>query len=265
MITGDAHRVPLRQVLRGKLNGVHHQFDTRLRRIDELVLRVELFENVVLQRAADRLPIDTALLGHCQVHGPDDRGRTVDGLTHSDLTDRNVRVQTMHIFDRADRNTASANFACGQRIIRIAPHQRGQIERRGQTSVRLRALGILKQVLEATVGVVRRTEPSKLPHGPKTIAVHRLVNAAREREDARLADARVRLGSVRRIRGVHRGGAVALIDHVARERHRLWVDGGLRRRGGRGGNGSLRGTIGRVGRHSRIVGASTNLPHRKLP
>ena len=117
MVTGDTHRIPLRQVLRCKLNGVHHQFDTRLRRIDELVLRVELFENVVLQRAADRLPIDAALLGHRQVHGPDDCGRTVDGLTHSDLADRNVRVQAMHVFDRADRNSASANFACRQRIV----------------------------------------------------------------------------------------------------------------------------------------------------
>ena len=252
-------------MLRGKLNGVHHEFDARLRRIDELVLRVELFENVVLQRATDRLPIDTALLGHRQVHGPDDRGRTVDGLTHSDLADRNVRVQAMHIFDRADRNAASANFACGQRIVRIAPHQRGQIERRGKTSVRLGALGVLKQILEAAVSVVRRTEARKLPHGPEAIAVHRLVHTACEREDAGLTDPRVRLGSIRRVRGVHRGGAVALIDHVARERHRLWVDGGLRRRGGRGGNGSLGGTIGRVGRHSRIVGASTSLPHRKSP
>ena len=53
VVAGDRNRVPLRHVPGTELDHVAHQPHARLGREHELVLGVELFEDVVLDRAAE--------------------------------------------------------------------------------------------------------------------------------------------------------------------------------------------------------------------
>ena len=71
----------------------------------------------------------------------------------------------MYVLDRVDGDTAAADFTEAQRIVAVAPHQRGQVERGRETGVH--ALGVLEQVLEPLVRVVGRTEAGELPHRPQ--------------------------------------------------------------------------------------------------
>ncbi len=217
VVAADGHAVPLGQMLRGVLDGVHHQLHRRLGRVDELVLGVELLEDVVLQRAAELRDVDVALPGHRDVHRPDHRGRAVDGLADRDLVDGDVGVQPVHVLDGVDGHTAAPDLAEAQGIVAVAAHQRGQIERGRQTGVH--ALGVLQQVLEPLVRVVGRTEAGELPHRPQPRTVHRLVHPAGEGEDARQADPLVRRRRVVRRRRGNGARTVELVDLVAREGH----------------------------------------------
>src|SRR5439155_19170390 len=51
VIAADAHRVPLRHLLRAKLDHIRDQANRRLRRKDEFILRMKFLEDVILQRA----------------------------------------------------------------------------------------------------------------------------------------------------------------------------------------------------------------------
>jgi hypothetical protein len=63
------------------------------------------------------------------------------------------------------------------------PHQRRHVEGRGEPR-----LPVVEQVAEALVGLLRGAEARELAHRPQAPAVHRRVDAARERELAGLAD-----------------------------------------------------------------------------
>ena len=68
-------------------------------------------------------------------------------------------------------------------MIRIAAHQRGQIERHAQPGA---TRG--QQRLVAPVGVFRRAEPSKLPHRPQLAAIAGRMDATRVRERTGVPD-----------------------------------------------------------------------------
>jgi hypothetical protein len=111
VVAGDRHAVPARHRLTLELDGVDDELDRRLGRIDELVLGVELLEDVVLERAAEFVPVEAALPAHRQVHRPDDRGRAVDGLADGDLVERDVGVEPVHVLDGVDGDAALADLA----------------------------------------------------------------------------------------------------------------------------------------------------------
>ena len=172
VVTGDGHGIPLGHVLRLVLDGVDDQLDRGLGRVDVLVLGVELLEDVVLQRAAEGGDVDAPLLGHGDVHRPDDAGGAVDGLGDGDLIDRDVGVEPVHVLDGVDGHAAAPDLAGGQRVVGVAPHQRRQVEGRGKPGVRGGlGLGLLQQVLEALVGVVGGAEARELAHGPEPGAI----------------------------------------------------------------------------------------------
>ena len=60
------------------------------------------------------------------------------------------------------------------------------VERGGEAG-----LPVVEQVVEALVGLLGGAEAGELPHRPQAAAVHRRVDAAGERELARVADLRV--------------------------------------------------------------------------
>ena len=56
VVTRYRDTVPSGNMIHLMLNGVDHQFDRRLWRVDELILTVELFQDVVLQRSTEVVP-----------------------------------------------------------------------------------------------------------------------------------------------------------------------------------------------------------------
>ena len=69
------------------------------------------------------------------------------------------------------------------RVVGVVAHQRGHVKRRREAR-----LAVLEQVVEALVGLLARAEAGELAHRPQPPAVHRLVDAARERVGARAPD-----------------------------------------------------------------------------
>jgi hypothetical protein len=90
--------------------------------------------------------------------------------------------QNLHIFQRGDAHTALADLAFGFGVVRVNAHQRRQIERHRQPR-----LPLLDEVLVALVGLFGRRKARKLAHRPQLRAVARLVQPARKRILARIA------------------------------------------------------------------------------
>ena len=162
-----------------ELDGIGDQPHGRPRRKDVFLLRDVFLEDVVLQSSREAAPIDTLLLRHRQVHGPQNRGGRIDGHGDRDIAQRNSAEQDFHILERADRRAAFADFAQTQVVARVVAHQRGQVERHRESSLSLR-----QQVVVAAVGFLGRGEARELAHGPESAAVHVGVDAASEREFA---------------------------------------------------------------------------------
>src|SRR6185369_13548778 len=76
-------------------------------------------------------------------------------------------------------------------------------------------LAVVEQVAEALVGLLGRAEARELAHRPEAAAVHRRVDAARERELAREADPL--------LEGAHVLGAVERLDLLAAQRREQGV------------------------------------------
>ena len=68
-------------------------------------------------------------------------------------------------------------------VVGVVAHQRGHVEGRREAG-----LAVVEQVAEALVGLLARAEAGELAHRPQPPAVHRLVDAARERVGARAPD-----------------------------------------------------------------------------
>ena len=112
--------------------------------------------------------------------------------------------QPFHVGQRHDADAALADLAERELVVRIAAHQRRQVERDAQPG----AAG-LQQRLVALVGLFRRAEPGKLPHRPQLAAVAGRMDAARVGELAGVVEvARVveALEVVRRVEAVDRRG-----------------------------------------------------------
>src|SRR5580765_9026385 len=85
------------------------------------------------------------------------------------------------------RSTARApDFAERARVVRVVAHQRRHVERRREPG-----LPVLEEVAEALVRLLGRPEAGELAHRPQAAAVHRGIDAARERIRARPAEVAV--------------------------------------------------------------------------
>ena len=116
-----------------------------------------------------------------------DDGRRVDGHRRRDAIERDAVEQRRHVLDRVDRDADPADFARGERMVRVVAHLRRQIEGDAQAADALR-----EQIAVARVRFGGGAEPGVLPHRPQPAAVHRRLDAARERELAREVRARRR-------------------------------------------------------------------------
>ena len=129
---------------------------------------------------------DALLLADADVEREQDRRGRVDRHRRRDLAERDAREQRLHVLERVDRDALAADLAERARVVRVVAHQRRHVERRREPR-----LAVLEQVAEALVRLLRRPEAGELPHRPQPAAVHRRVDAARERERARVAEVAV--------------------------------------------------------------------------
>lgn len=153
---------------------------------------MELFEDVVLECAAEGVPGDVALFGHREVHGPDDTCGCVDGLGDGDGVDGDVGVEAVHVLDGVDGDAAFSDLAEREGVVGVSAHEGGEVEGGGETGVGGGlGFGLVEDVLEACVGVVGGAEAGELAHGPEAGAVALREEAAGVRELAGVGDVAV--------------------------------------------------------------------------
>jgi hypothetical protein len=199
VVAGDRDRVPLGHLPRAELDHVGHEPHGGLGREDPLLLRDVLLEDVRLDRPPELRARDALLLRDARVEGERDRRRAVDRHRRRDLAERDAGEERLHVLQRVDRNALAADFAEGARMVRVVPHERRHVERRRQAG-----LAVVEEVAEPLVRLLGGAEAGELPHRPELPAVHRGIDAPRERKDARVAELRVgvnldRVGRVERI------------------------------------------------------------------
>jgi hypothetical protein len=108
--------------------GVDHQTQRWFRRKDVLLLRDVFFQNVVLESAGKRLEAGSLLVGHREIHRPQDRGRRINGHRGGYAGERDVVEKYFHVGKRTDGDAAFPHFTVGERMVGVVAHQRGQIE-----------------------------------------------------------------------------------------------------------------------------------------
>ena len=129
---------------------------------------------------------DALLLADRDVEREQDRRRRVDRHRGRDVAERDAAEERLHVLERVDRDALAADLALRARVVRVVAHQRRHVERGREPG-----LAVLEQVAEALVRLLRGAEAGELPHRPELAAVHRRIDAAREREDARVAEVAV--------------------------------------------------------------------------
>src|SRR5258708_11930234 len=129
VISADGNAVELGSELGSELESINHQPHGWRGRIDVFLLRDVFLENVVLKGAGNFLPVGPLLFRHHQIHGPQDRGRRVDGHGDRGLFQINAVEQYLHVFQRIYGHAAPADFAFAGRMVGVVAHQRRQIQR----------------------------------------------------------------------------------------------------------------------------------------
>ena len=99
---------------------------------DELVLGVKLLEDVVLQGAAQVLPVDALIPGVGEVKRHDHDGWGVDGHRHRNLAEVDAVVQLGHVVERVHRDAEPADLAERARVVAVEAHEGRQVERGAQ-------------------------------------------------------------------------------------------------------------------------------------
>ena len=123
------------------------------------------------------------LLADADVEREQHRRRRVDRHRGRDLAERDPAEERLHVGERVDRDALAADLAERPRVVGVVAHQRRHVEGRREAG-----LAVLEQVAEALVRLLGRAEAGELAHRPELPAVHRRVDAARERVHAGVAE-----------------------------------------------------------------------------
>ena len=165
------------------LEDVGGQPHRRLGRVDVVAARHVLLEHVVLDGAAQLLRRHALLLADQLVEQQQDRRRGVDRHRGRDPVERDLVEADPHVLDRVDRDPGAPDLAVAERVVGVAAELGRQVEGHREPG-----RAVLDQVAVALVGVLGAGEAGVLAHRPEPVAVHALVDPARERVGARLAE-----------------------------------------------------------------------------
>jgi hypothetical protein len=177
VVAGDRDRVEARHLGRAEPNRVRDEPHRRAGREDELLLRLVLLQDVVLERAADLRARRALAFGVGDEHREHDRGGTVDRHRRRDRAEVDAAVEVLDVGERVDRDAALADLAEREIVVGVAAHECREVER-GRQPVAAR----VEQLAEALVRVGRGAEAREHAHRPELRAVHRRVRPARVRE-----------------------------------------------------------------------------------
>ena len=180
VVAADRDRVPAGQLTVAPRQDVRRDPEGMTRRIDVRAACDVLLQHVVLNRARERAERHAAAPGDRHVEREQNHGRRVDRHRARHAIERNLVEQGFHVLDRVDRDADTTDFAGRHGVIRVESHLRRQVERDAQSGD-----ARSKQVAEPCVRLRGGAESRVLAHRPQTIAIHRGLNAAREREHAR--------------------------------------------------------------------------------
>ena len=183
-------------------------------RVDVGAARDVFLQDVVLHGAREPREIRALLFRDGDVEREQNRGGRVDGHRRRDALERNAVEKREHVFEGIDGHADFADFSLRQRMIGIHADLRGKIESDGEAG-----LSLFEQIAIAAIGFDGGAEAGVLAHGPEAAAVHRGIDAARERKLARVAEVALGIESGEifgRDDGFHRqtrgGGGFALGD-----------------------------------------------------
>ena len=140
--------------------------------------------------------LDALLLGDADVEGEQHRRRAVDRHRGRDLAQRDPVEERLGVGERVDRDALAPDLAERARVVGVVAHQRRHVE-----GGREAGLAVVEQVAEALVRLLGGAEAGELAHRPEPAAVHRRVDAARERVRAGVAEVAVvvELDALRRV------------------------------------------------------------------
>ena len=177
------------------------------RREDPLLLRDVLLEDVRLDGAAQllerRRPAPRRRTRRTRAASPPGALIVIEVETSpSGIPSKSVSMSASESIATPSR----PDLAERARVVGVVAHQRRHVERRREAG-----LPVVEQVAEARVRLLRRPEAGELAHRPEPAAVHRRVDAARERDTRRASRGRAR-SRARRSRA----------SRAARSRRRRW-------------------------------------------
>ena len=155
----------------------------RLRGEEPLLLGDVLLEDVGLQGPVEDADVDALAFGGDEVHAEDRHGGAADRHRGGHLAQRYAAEQHLHVGRRVDRHAAVPNLTEAVRVVGVAAHERGHVERDRQT-----ATAAFEDHLVALVGLHRVAEAGELPNRPGAPAIAGRVEPTGEGELPRPAD-----------------------------------------------------------------------------
>jgi hypothetical protein len=179
VVAGDRDRVEARHLLRGVFDDVGDDPHRGLGRVDVGVADHELFEDIVLDGAAEARPRDALLLAGRDEHGEDRQHRAVHRHRHRHLVERDLIEQDPHVLDRIDRHARLADVAGDARMVGIVAAVGRKVEGDRQP-----LLPAGERLAVERVRVLGGREAGILADRPRALRVHRRARAAGERREA---------------------------------------------------------------------------------
>ena len=175
VVATDRNRIPVADLCPAKRQGVGNNAERRSWRVDICATRDVFLEDIVLNSASQRVPVDIPAPRDAEKHAQQDWRGAVNRHRDRDTIQGNVFQQDFHVPERADRDTDLAYLTRCQRVIRVQPHLSGQVECDADSG-----LPLAQKVKISPIGFARGTKAGILPHRPEAPAVHVSMYPARE-------------------------------------------------------------------------------------
>ena len=167
VVTGNGDGVPQGYVLGAIFENIGDQTHGGFRRENVGAASCILFQNIVLNGAAQFVSGNALFFSNCNVHSQQYGSRSVDGHRGGNFVQRDLVKQDFHICQGVNSYAYFTNFAFSHRIGGIITDLGRQVECAGQAGTT-----VSQQVTITFVGFFSGGETSIHTHGPETATIH---------------------------------------------------------------------------------------------